>query len=89
MTEQEALKIMSIEKAIELNNRRFFCNTDEIINVIAEWAMRKQIPQKPMRCKEQPIYYTTEYECPSCGGKFTGMNILKYCYHCGQRLSWN
>lgn len=84
---KDALNIMSIEKAIELNNRRFFCNADETINTIAEWAMKKQIPQKPIK-SDREIRYCEVWKCPECGFEWSG-RVVDYCYKCGQAIDWS
>lgn len=53
----------------------------EIVNEMIE----KNIPKKAMRFERQEIKYVTEYECPNCGGLFTG-ELSSYCYHCGQKI---
>lgn len=80
-----ALKYMTIEKAIELEKRRFFCNADETINTIAIHCMRKQIPMKVEEI------HVDEYICPACGNKNVcgdgpGMIGDRYCPVCGQAI---
>lgn len=78
-----ALKYMTIEKAIELEMRRFFCNADETINTIAIHCMEKQIP---MTVKE---VHVDEYYCPACGAENCcndGVVEDKFCPECGQAL---
>lgn len=52
-------------------------------------ALEKQIPKKPIKSKEQKIRYVNTYYCPTCNLGFTGFNIAKWCYHCGQKLDWS
>ena len=51
-------------------------------------ALKKQIPQKPVKIDGDSIRYTSLYRCPNCGQGFSGTGFAKYCYHCGQRLQW-
>ena len=44
-----ALQYMTVEKAIELEEKRFFCNADKTINTIAVSSMEKQIPYDPRK----------------------------------------
>lgn len=88
MEVETALKHMSIEQAIEYENRRFFCNADEIINTISTWAMKKQIPMKVIKKK----YY---FVAPCCGKMFekdyeeSDKKLCpKFCSCCGQALDW-
>lgn len=64
------------------------CPAEEDYNALAE-ALEKQIPQKPIKNREQEIRYTSAYSCPACDGGFTGTGIANYCYHCGQKLDWD
>lgn len=41
-------------------------------------------PRKPIESDEQVIRYVQTYECPICGGIFTGRGLLNYCSYCGQ-----
>lgn len=78
-----ALKYMTIEKAIELENRRFFCNADEVVNAIAIHCMKKQIPKK---IKE---VHVDEYICPSCWAENNcDQRVVydKHCPQCGQAI---
>ena len=52
-------------------------------------ALKKQIPQKPVKVNDAEIRYTDSYRCPACGSGFTGTGIADYCYHCGQALNWD
>jgi hypothetical protein len=52
-------------------------------------ALEKQIPKRPIKSKEQRIRYVNTYYCPTCNLGFTGFNIAKWCYHCGQKLDWS
>lgn len=57
--------------------------------LVAIKAIEKQIPKKikaakePIKADIQVLYWTT-YECPICGGIFTGRGLLNYCSYCGQ-----
>lgn len=86
-----ALKYMTIEKAIELEQRRFFCNADETINTIAIHCMEKQIPMKidevyQARIEDIPGKYILSGNCPVCGSPVP--KKYWYCWSCGQRLEW-
>lgn len=61
---------------------------DELVDVAIK-ALEKQIPKKPIKSKEQKIRYVNTYYCPTCNLGFTGFNIAKWCYHCGQKLDWS
>lgn len=52
-------------------------------------AIEKQKSKKPIKSKEQKIRYVNTYYCPTCNLGFTGFNIAKWCYHCGQKLDWS
>lgn len=84
-----ALHYMSIEEAIELESRRFFCNADETINSISIPSMKKQIPVKP---KVMPKPLRNEHiwwKCGNCGAdKHTNFRS-NYCSFCGQRVDWS
>ncbi len=73
-----ALKYMTIEKAIELEQRRFFCNADETINTISIHCMKKQIPAKVIK---NDVY---SQACPNCGYPVR----WKFCANCGQALEY-
>lgn len=51
-------------------------------------AVEKQRAKKPKNVETEGYRYTDTYRCPTCGGNFSGTGIADYCYHCGQRLSW-
>lgn len=55
---------------------------------VADKAVQKQIPQKPVKTDNEGLRYTDAYRCPACGGNFAGTGIAEYCYHCGQALDW-
>lgn len=52
-------------------------------------AVKKQTAKKLIKSKEQKIRYVNTYYCPTCNLGFTGFNIAKWCYHCGQKLDWS
>lgn len=56
---------------------------------LADKALEKQIPKKPIKSKKQVVRYVNTYCCPICNLKFTGTGIAKWCYHCGQKLDWS
>lgn len=51
-------------------------------------ASEKQKAKKPKNVNTEGYRYTDTYRCPTCGGNFSGTGLADYCYHCGQRLSW-
>ena len=64
---------------------------DEIVPII-----NKQIPEKPNKCRYEPLIRSGwEYECPSCE-KAVGFNRFAfdytdedpYCPSCGQAIKW-
>ena len=64
---------------------------DEIVPII-----KKQIPEKPIKCRYEPLTRMGwEYECPSCE-KAVGFNKFAfdytdedpYCPSCGQAIDW-
>lgn len=88
MTEEQAIKIRScFANGVEFKK----LHTEET-NILADElnsAIKKQIPKKPQKVKEQVVRYTDGYICPSCGKCFTGTGIADFCYHCGQALDWS
>lgn len=83
MTTQEALEI--ITNAILTS--KCTSERDKGLAIIAQKALEKQIPKKPIRSRDS-VRYALCYQCPSCGGSFSGTGIADYCYHCGQALDW-
>lgn len=83
MIENEAIEFM--KGYLDAN-----CYTDRCVKAhnIAIKALKKQIPKKPIKSKEQKIRYVNTYYCPTCNLGFTGFNIAKWCYHCGQKIDW-
>ena len=88
-----ALRYMTIEKAIELEKRRFFSNADETINTIAIHCMEKQIAKAPKDINS--IKFTgsireqfTSGNCPCCNNDVDTDDDFKYCSECGQKLEW-
>lgn len=88
MTKEQAIKIRScFANGVEFKK----LHTEET-NILADElnsAIKKQIPKKPQKVKEQVVRYTDGYICPSCGKGFTGTGIADFCYHCGQALDWS
>lgn len=56
---------------------------------LADKALEKQIPKKPVKSEKQVVRYVNTYYCPICNLGITGTNIAKWCYHCGQKLDWS
>lgn len=50
---------------------------------IADEAIRKQIPQKPVAVLGS--YGSPEYECKNCGNTIPD-NTYEYCHYCGQAI---
>ena len=84
MTESEAIK--EFQQNIDMP---FGSNISIEASDLAIQALEKQIPKKPIKSKEQKIRYVNTYYCPTCNLGFTGFNIAKWCYHCGQKLDWS
>jgi hypothetical protein len=88
MNEKQAMKIRSCFA----NGVGYLNSHTEETDVLAQElndAIKKQIPVKPLKDREQEIRYTSAYSCPACGGNFTGTGIANHCYHCGQKLDWD
>lgn len=90
-----ALKYMTIEQAIELEQRRFFCNADETINTIAVYCMEKQIPkQTVIKMNDSDVEIgrvvfkagAKVHYCPECSNPVSGSQ--HFCGKCGQALIW-
>lgn len=86
MTESEAIEAIQFDLEIggEIHSQ-VLCDA---VNVAIQ-ALEKQIPKRPIKSKEQRIRYVNTYYCPTCNLGFTGFNIAKWCYHCGQKLDWS
>ncbi|HCL03789.1 MAG TPA: hypothetical protein DHW61_15520 [Lachnoclostridium phytofermentans] len=84
-----ALRYMKVEKAIELESRRFFTNADETINTISIHAMRKQIPVKPKVMQRKSENEKLWWYCGSCGASRITGSRSNYCSYCGQRVDWS
>lgn len=91
MTEKEAIyNLKHCVTAYEAQNpNNLTCDLTWKTLDIAVKALEKQIPKKPIKSKEQKIRYVNTYYCPTCNLGFTGFNIAKWCYHCGQKLDWS
>ncbi len=84
MTAEETIEI--ITNAIQ--SEKMTCEQDKAL-AIAQKALEKQIPKKPIISEEQHVRYVTTFDCPACNGNFTGFGVAKYCYHCGQAIDWS
>ena len=94
MTIEQALKIKQNWTAEQARNdlERLLLRDERPANkviALACKALEKQIPQKPIKTKEQHIRYSMCYICPNCQRTFSGTGIASYCYHCGQALDWS
>lgn len=91
MTENEKLvrdETEAIECLISNKPTSGYLMLQESIDMAIK-ALEKQIPKRPIKSKEQKIRYVNTYYCPICNLGFTGFNIAKWCYHCGQKLDWS
>lgn len=86
MTESEAIELL--KKANRDNDTVCILPKSDMGKCLIK-ALEKQIPKKPIKSKEQKIRYVNTYYCPTCNLGFTGFNIAKWCYHCGQKLDWS
>ena len=86
MTESEAIELL--KKANRDNDMVCILPKSDMGKCLIK-ALEKQIPKKPIKSKEQKIRYVNTYYCPTCNLGFTGFNIAKWCYHCGQKLDWS
>ncbi len=86
MTENETLEFL--KKANRDNDMVCILPKSDMGKCLIK-ALEKQIPKKPIKSKEQKIRYVNTYYCPTCNLGFTGFNIAKWCYHCGQKLDWS
>lgn len=86
MTESEAIGLL--KKANRDNDTVCILPKSDMGKCLIK-ALEKQIPKKPIKSKEQKIRYVNTYYCPTCNLGFTGFNIAKWCYHCGQKLDWS
>lgn len=93
MTYEEAIEAIKI-KGIQIDgNAVRVANFFEGISV-AEKALEKQIPKKPIAKKEE---YEIVYDCPCCGryfvsvldGDLCGGQKYNYCCTCGQAIDWS
>ena len=95
MTREEAIALLSNRYiVVSMHADKDYCvkNNDAIDMAIK--AIKKQVPMKPNVYKEE---YAVHYKCPKCGCRFVskidgeyvaGTRCYKYCYICGQRISW-
>ncbi len=84
MNAEEAIEI--ITNAIQTEHETV---EQDMALAIAQKALEKQMPKKPILSNDQSIRYVMRFACPSCGKCFTEVGIADYCYHCGQALDWN
>lgn len=73
---------------------------DECIEVIAWMATPepydetlptlpdKENAVKPI-LKDRLLVGIPEFVCPTCKLNFSGFKVVKYCYHCGQKIDWS
>lgn len=95
MTEMEAQKIRSAySNGFQYPFGGGFvenCDMDEVNRTaeLLDEAIKKQMPQEPIKVCPHQKRLSLQYECPTCHGKFTRTGIASYCYHCGQALDWD
>lgn len=77
-------QMMAIEALEEVQKYRKIGTVEE-----CREAVKKQEPKKVIKDSEISKWYVDVHFCPSCGKLFTGIEKLKYCYHCGQKFQWN
>lgn len=83
---QEALEFLRSEDVTAWGNDKLEILYFHLDNI--EELVEKATPKKAIKSDVQNIRYITKYECPNCGGNFTGQ-LLDYCYHCGQAIDWS
>ncbi len=96
MTEKQAIFLRScFSNGIEfrkdmaiINEHPFSQDELDELAMVFDDAIKKQIAVKPIYSENQGVRYTSVWECPTCGGSFTGMRLTKHCYHCGQKFDW-
>ena len=54
---------------------------------MAEEALDKQIPKKPIK-SDREIRYCEVWKCPSCGFEWSS-RVVDFCYKCGQAIDWS
>ena len=82
-TKQADMARIAISAMLELQEYKKLGALEEVRD-----AVEKQRAKKPNNVETEGYRYTDTYRCPTCGGNFSGTGIADYCYHCGQRLSW-
>lgn len=91
MNTQKALEI--ITNAIQTD--KMTVEQDKAL-AIAQKALEKQIPKKPLYIFKSDIDCITEGQCPLCKGKILEpcgrrnrvLANMAYCPDCGQKLDW-
>ena len=90
MTNEQAVKIRScFANGVEFKEQIGICDEYQELAEVMNEAIKKQIPQKPIKNEEQDFRFVTKYVCPACGNRITGTGVATYCYHCGQALDWS
>lgn len=98
MTCKEAHKFLEIKQR-EMTIKRHLYNEQAIeINGLAISALKKQIPEKPIRAnraieKDGQLFMYDENEywkCPMCTSYDVPLREnQRYCHYCGQALDWS
>lgn len=88
MTYKEAIKILN-DTPVTIQG---CCSTREYHEVmhLAEKAMSKQIPKRPLPQIDVRSGRIVSHCCPNCKTDFLGQNeyIFNCCENCGQALDW-
>lgn len=89
MDAKKAMEALKLEGGLEICGKMVRVTQFFEGLVVAEAALKKQIPVKPIKTEPEGYRHTDTYRCPACGRDFSGTGIADYCYHCGQALDWN
>lgn len=76
LTEEETIEILTLG-----SDERIYLSSLAAVYDTAIYALKKQVPQKPISCKQYRGL------CPCCG-EFLAKESGKYCGNCGQKLDW-
>lgn len=76
LTEKETIEALTLS-----SDERIYLSSLAVIYDTAIYALKKQVPEKPLSCKRYAGL------CPCCGG-FLAKESKKYCENCGQKLDW-
>ena len=85
---------MTIEQAIAILNPDHVERYDKIEAIdkackMGIEALKKQIPKKPDRDKDQVLFRMLYGKCPECGSAvYSGLAVNTFCSECGQAINW-